>query len=145
MTLYSLDITTDANTAEASKKLTQMKVNDGVIHKIDIVFPPGCAGLVKMQMLDGGHQFVSSTEGQYLSGDSETINIPEFYEIEGGTRNITIKTWNLDDTYPHTIQVRIYILPKNVLLPVGAYEGIIASMKALFVDRFKLDLEQKNV
>lgn len=143
--LYSIDITTPKNTPETSKKITKLKVSDGVIHKVGIVFPSGCAGLVKIQMFEGGHQFISSTEGQYLSGDGEVVTIPDFYEIKRAPRYITIKTWNEDDTYDHTLQIRIYMLPKKYLMPAGATEGIIESMRALFLPKEVIErtLEEK--
>lgn len=143
--LYSTDIKVPKNTPITAKQVTKLKVSDGVIHKVGIVFPSGCAGLVKIQMLDGGHQFISSTEGQYLSGDGEVVTIPDFYEIKTAPRFITIKTWNDDDTYDHTLQVRIYMLPKRFLMPAGATEGIIESMRALFLPKEVIErtLEEK--
>jgi len=136
--LYSKDITVPANTAETAKQTTDLKIADGVIHKVSILFPTGCVCLVKIQMFEGGHQFISSTEGQYLSGDGEAVDIPEFYEIKGGPRYITIKTWNLDDTYDHTLQIRIYVLPKEYLLPAGQAETFIQMLRHIFVDKFEL-------
>ena len=129
--IYTASIETSANTTEANATKTELKITDGVIHEVSVYFPPGCAGLVYCQIFEGGHQFVPSTEGQFLRGDGILIDSKEFYEIDTAPRWITIKTWNLDESYDHTIEVMIKQLPKYVLLPVGAYEGVISALKSL--------------
>ena len=129
--IYTASIITLANTAEANAKKTDIKVTNGVIHEVSVYFPPGCAGLVYCQIFEGGHQFVPSTEGQFLRGDNIPIDSKEFYEITGAPRWITIKTWNLDDTYDHTIEVFIKQLPRFAILPIGAYEGVMGALKSL--------------
>lgn len=130
--IYSASITTPANTAEADAELTRIKVTNGVIHEIGIFFPAGCAGLVYCQIFEGGHQFVPSTEGQFLRGDSILIDSKEFYEITGAPRFVTIKTWNLDDTYDHTIEIYIKQLPKLILLPELMLAQAIDTLSRLF-------------
>jgi len=110
-------ITIPANTSRINQTSNDLKVSTGVIHRISIVFPAGCAGLAKVALFDGGHPIAPSTNGQYFSGDDRVVDFPEFYEITTGTRTITIKTYNLDDTHNHTIIVEIYILPKWVAAP----------------------------
>ena len=129
--IYTASIETSANTSEANATKTELKVTDGVIHEVSVYFPPGCAGLVYCQIFEGGHQFVPSTEGQFLRGDGILIDSKEFYEIDDAPRWITIKTWNLDDTYDHTIEVFIKQLPRWAILPAGAYEGVIGALKNL--------------
>jgi len=129
--IYTASIQTSANTTEANAKKTELKVTDGVIHEVSVYFPSGCAGLVYCQIFEGGHQFVPSTEGQFLRGDGILIDSKEFYEIDTAPRWITVKTWNLDDTYAHTIEVFIKQLPKYAILPAGAYEGVIGALKSL--------------
>ena len=129
--IYTASILTSANTTETSAKKTELKVTDGVIHEVSVYFPPGCAGLVYCQIYEGGHQFVPSTEGMFLRGDDILIDSKEFYEISDAPRWITIKTWNLDESYDHTIEVMIKQLPKYAILPAGAYEGVMSALKAL--------------
>ena len=110
---------------------SNIKAARGVIHKVDIVFPSGCAGLVKVAIFLGSSPMIPSTAGMTISGDGEIVNIPEFVNLRKDFNIITIKGFNEDDTYDHTILFRIYVLPKAVLLPVGATEGILAGLKSL--------------
>ena len=125
------DITFTKGKTEQTIETTDLKVSGGIIHRINIQFPAGCAGLVNVQIYDGGHPIAPTTQGQYYRGDDEIVEFNEFYPIIIAPRLLTIKGFNTDDTYNHQIQVRIFILPKEVLLPVGATEGILAGLKRL--------------
>ena len=46
---------------------------------------------------------------------------------------LTVEGWNEDATYNHTIDIMFLILPKGVVLPVGATEGILESLKSLVI------------
>ena len=128
---YTKSVTFSSNGSRTNQTSSTLKCAKGIIHRIDLIFPPGCFGLVNVQLFQAGHPIAPSNEGQVYSADDEIIIIPEFTELPSELNVLTIKGWNEDDTFDHTIRVRIYILPKNVLLPVGATEGILAGLKQL--------------
>ena len=131
--IYTASIKTNANTAESVAKKTRLKITNGVITQVMILFPAGCAGLVNVQLFMGGHQFVPSTEGQVIKADNQLIVSPEFLAITDEPRIITIKTWNLDETYPHTIEVMVTQLEAIALPQLALAEGIVKSLKNLFL------------
>jgi len=133
--LHAKHITLTANKTEATATNTQFQVNQGVIYRVWIHFPPGCAGLVHTRIYHQGHPFLPVEEDKYLRGDSYTYEFPVMFEIKEPPELITIKAWNTDELYEHTIDVSFLIIPKEWVLPVGSYEGIIAAMKSLFVER----------
>ena len=128
---YVKEITFSKNGSSTNQTSATLKCAKGIIHKIEIVFPSGCFGLVHTQIFIGGHPIAPSTFGQTYAGDNEVIIIPEFTELRKDFNVITISGWNEDDTYDHIVRVRIYVLPKEVLLPAGATEGILAGLKSL--------------
>lgn len=132
---YTIDVTFPKGKSRASQTKSTLKLAKGIIHKIDIAFPSGCVGLVNVQIFLGGHPIAPSTQGQVYKGDDEVIIIPEFEELSSVLNLISIKGWNEDTLYDHTVLFRLYVLPKSVLLPIGAQEGIIASLRSLFVRR----------
>ena len=133
--LHSKHIKLLAGKTEAEATRTQFKANQGVIYRVWVMFPPGCAGLVKLRIYHEGHPFLPVEADAYISGDSYTYEYPIMYEITGHPELITIEAWNTDDTYDHTIDVQFLIIPKEWVQPVGAYEGIVAALKSLFVRR----------
>lgn len=122
--IYEADITTAANTAATAKKETKLKVTDGVIHQIDLYFPYGAQGLHHVQILDGNHHIAPSNPSQSFNGHDVQISGREHYVIVGGPREIRILTWNLDETYEHTVNVRIYLLPQKVFGLRQATQGL---------------------
>lgn len=131
--MYTASITTNANTVEANAKKTKIKITNGVITQVMILFPSGCAGLVNIQFFMGGHQFVPSTPGQVIKADGVLITSPEFLEINDAPRIITIKTWNNDEIYAHTLEVMITQLPAIAIPTLALAEGIVKSIKNLFL------------
>ena len=133
--LHSRQITLTAGGSSANPTKTSFLANQGVIARAWITFPPGCAGLVKVRILHGGHPFIPVDPNQYLRGDSYTYEIPAMYEITDVPELIIVEAWNEDDTYNHTIDVQLLIIEKAWGQPVGAYEGIIAALKSIFTRR----------
>ena len=131
--LHSKHITLTADKAESEATNTSFMVNQGVIYRIWITFPPGCAGLVKVRIFHEGHPFLPVELDAYIHGDNYVFEYPVMYEILGPPERITISAWNEDETYDHTIDVQFLIIPKEWVQPIGAYEGIIAALKSLFV------------
>ena len=131
--LYTKDITFSSGGTVNNQTSSNIKAAKGIIHKIDIVFPSGCEGLVKVAIFLGSNSITPSTAGMTVSGNGEIVTVPEFIELRKDFNIITIKGFNEDDTYDHTISFRIYVLPKRVLLPVGATEGILAGLKSLIL------------
>jgi len=140
--IYTASILTPANTLEANAKQTEIKITNGVITQVMILFPTGTAGLVNVQFFMGGHQFVPSTEGQVIKADGVLITSPEFIEVNDAPRIITVKTWNLDDTYDHTIEVLITQLEKQAIPTLALAEGIVKSLKNLFLRERNKKLEE---
>ena len=133
--LHSKHITIAKNLTEANATRAQFKANQGVISRVWVHFPPGCQGKARLRIYHEGHPFLPVEQDAYISGDSYVYEYPVMYEITGHPELITIETWNTDELYPHTIDVQFLIIPKAWVQPVGAYEGIIAALKSLFVRR----------
>ncbi|GAI91194.1 unnamed protein product, partial [marine sediment metagenome] len=58
---------------------------------------------------------------------------PVMYEITEEPMTLTVEAWNEDATYEHTVDILFLILPKAVVLPTGATEGILESLKSLVI------------
>ena len=130
--LHSKHITVSANTTEPNAISTYFLVNQGVIYRIWVNFPAGCAGLVKLRIYHEGHPFLPVDKDAYITGNDYVFEYPIFYEIKTTPERITIEAWNDDDTWPHTIDVQFLIISKEWVQPIGAYEGVIAALKSLF-------------
>ncbi len=113
--IYSFAIST-TNTYSATNILkTDLKLTAGIIHQIDIVFPTGCAGLLYVALNHGLHQIWPTNDKEYFHTDGEAISFKEFYELPSAENVLSVYTYNLDDTYPHSVIIRLGILKKSEL------------------------------
>lgn len=115
--LFVYSITTPANTLEKSKKETILKVAFGIIHSVDIHFPPGPAGLLHIHINDALHQVFPYNTGSDFASDDTNISFREFIPSLVAPFKLKAFTWNLDDTFEHIVTVRLGILPPRVVAP----------------------------
>jgi len=115
--IYKFPITTPANTTEAAPIKTIMKLCKGVVHKLDIVFPPGPQKLLHLIIRDSLHQVWPSTTGTDFASDGESIIFREHYDLKEDPLELYAFTWNEDDTNAHSIIIRLGILRKMIVSP----------------------------
>jgi len=113
--IYRFGITTPANTTSSGKKRTDLKITAGIIHQLDIVFPPGPQGLLHVQINRGLYQIWPSNPDESFAADNDKISFPEHYEITNDPYRLEAYTWNDDDTYAHSLILRFGIFKRHKL------------------------------
>lgn len=111
---YDFALTIPANTTEASPLEEVVKVTHGVLHRVEIAFPAGCAGLAHLVILHWGFQLYPTNPGGSFASDDYTIPIDDYFELFFAPYTLKLRGYNEDDTYSHTITVRIGVLPEDV-------------------------------
>jgi len=113
---YSYSDLTPPNTYEIAKRRTVMRLCRGIIHKVEIQFPIGCAEVVHCHINRGLHQvWPSNPEANYTS-DGHVISFVESYELLTPPYIMDVWTWNESENHNHKITVWISILPKRSLM-----------------------------
>ena len=59
-----------------------------------------------------------------FSGDTFPIDWGEYYESYQPPYELKLKGWNEDDTYPHTFDVFVAILPRKAVLALSIVDAI---------------------
>jgi len=113
---YDVSFTIPANTTKAAPQEQDVKLTHGVVHRVEIGFPSGCAGLAHLQIRRGSHQVWPTNPQGSFNTDDYIIPIDDYYELFEEPYILTLVGWNLDDTYDHTLEVRFGILPLVVVL-----------------------------
>lgn len=126
---YDFSFEIPANTAKAAPEEQEVYLPPGVIHRIEIGFPGGCAGLAHLTLRHGLNQLWPSNADGSFNSDNYTIPINEHYRIKTEPFILTMVGWNLDDTFPHTIEVRFGVLSSEILEPEETF--VIAFKKLL--------------
>jgi len=138
--LFEASITIPKNTTKANPTVETIKIAHGIITKFMVRPRPGHAALAHLVILHHEHQIAPSTEMMDFSGDSHPIDWEEYYESYQPPYELKLKGWNTDDTYPHTFDVFVAILPRKAILALAVVDAIksvfgLLSPKRLFTAR----------
>jgi len=122
--LFEASITIPKNTTQADPTEATLKIAHGIITKIMVRPRPGHTALAHCVILHHEHQIAPSTEMMELHGDTFPIDWEEYYESYQPPYELKIKGWNDDDTYPHTFDVYVAILPRKAILALAVVDAI---------------------
>lgn len=107
---FRYQITIPTNTPRRAPIQKVMPVGPGILHSLDIAFPPGPAGLA--------HIYICHWEQQLWPWNADKDYAWDGYTIELRSLNFGITTppyrfvmygWNEDQAFPHTIVCRLGI------------------------------------
>lgn len=126
--LFEASITIPKNTASTSPTTVILKIAHGIITKIMVRPRPGHAALAHLVILHHEHQIAPSTESMSFSGDTFPIDWEEYYESYQPPYELKLEGWNTDDTYPHTFDIFVAILPRKAVLALA----IVDTIKGIF-------------
>jgi len=137
--IYSYDITTPKNTSNYSPQRTALKVTKGLVYQVEVEFPPGPLGLCHVAIFDGGFQVWPSNPEQSFHGDNGYMTFGDSYLKLTEPYEFTAVTWNNDDTYQHTIHVRLGMVSDEVFmaryLPSLSYDKMLETLALVQVQQ----------
>lgn len=108
--IYTKEITIPANTLVTSPYNDTLKVVDGVITEVNILFPSGCRGLVGVRIYDYKHIVWPSNPDAWIIADNETVEWMDDYTMAGLPNTLTLEGYNNDDSFEHTIYFRFVVI-----------------------------------
>lgn len=114
--IYLADITTPKNTAKADALQTVLKITKGLVYRVEIQFPRGCAGLAYCCIQDGAHPVWPTNTDDWFRGNANTIAFDDTYLKLIEPFQFDVYTYNLDDTYSHAILVRVGVVSDEVFM-----------------------------
>ncbi len=111
--IYSYEIITPPNTTIQNQKITELKLTTGIIHQVDVLFPPGPTGLLYTAIFYEGTKIWPSNPDEYFHTDNDIITFREAFRIKSAPNILKVKTYNIDDTYEHRVIIRLGILRRS--------------------------------
>ena len=105
------DITVPADTPLLAPITQKLKLPAGIISKIDIKFPSGCNGMVKVVIKRWTFQLVPLSSGEWITGNDETVPTETTYELLETPFEIEFQACSPSTTYEHKITIRIEVIP----------------------------------
>ena len=138
--LFQGTITIPKNTTQANRTVVVFGIAHGIITKIMVRPRPGHASLAHLIILHHEHQIAPSTENMDLHGDNWPIDWEEYYESYQPPYELKLEGWNDDDTYPHTFDVFVAVLPRKAIVALAIVDAIknafgVLSPKRIFTAR----------
>ncbi len=122
--LFETSITIPANTTKATPTVEMLGIAHGIITKIMVRPRPGHAALAHCVIMYHEHQIAPSTEHMDFAGDTFPLDWEEYLEVTQPPYELKIKGWNDDDTYEHTFDIFVAILPRKAVLALAIVDAI---------------------
>lgn len=122
--LFEASITIPANTAATAPETETLQIAKGIISRIMVRPRPGHAGLAHLVILHHEHPLAPSSPGMDFHGDTFPIDWEEFYESYQPPFELRLVGWNDDDTFEHTFDVFVTILPRRGIIATAITDAI---------------------
>ena len=146
--IYLKQITTPANTSASSPKKTVMKISGGLVYRLEIEFPPGPYGLLHCYIKDGNYQVWPSDNSVDFVGDNSKIAFDDLYLKTIPPLTFDIFTYNLDDTYEHTLIIRLGVVSAEIFmarfLPHYGFDHFLEQLKLMQFDQQEMHEEERQ-
>jgi len=110
---FCWDITITADTKEEEPYEDWLGLPRGIITQVDIKFPAGCHGMVKVRLFKEALQLVPLSEDEWVTGDDETVPTDTYCELLDKPYKLKIIACSPDTAYNHRITIRIEVKPEE--------------------------------
>lgn len=108
---YNVALAIAADTEKADPAKLDVRLTLGMVVKVRVGFPDGCADYVHAVIMRGDHQvWPSNRDGDY-SWNNYVYEIEASYVLEDEPLTLRVVGWNEDKRNPHTVQVGFNMLP----------------------------------
>lgn len=129
--VFEYDFTVPANTLASAPARKDLPVARGIVHYISIAFPAGCRGEVLLTINRALHQvFPTNPDGQF-KGEFWPIQGAVYEPVEEAPYKLEAYGWSPGTTYQHTVTIRLWTLPREVLEPGREAIGLLTRIGAL--------------
>jgi len=115
--MFETDIEVLTTDTVDNKRKTVVTLTNGIIHRIGIFFPPGCANVVKITLNRGIHQIFPTNPDGYIKGDGLSVEGKMFQPILTPPYEVYIEGWGVNAGYKHEITIRLWMLKVWQLMP----------------------------
>lgn len=107
---YVVDMTIPLDTAKADMERQEIRLPKGVVKKVSIYFPWGCAGMVSIVVFEYEHQVWPTQHEKYYRGNEVLIEFPEDHDLPDEWNLFSVRGWSPGTEYEHTPIVSITVL-----------------------------------
>lgn len=82
-----------------------VKLGAGIIRHVSIIFPPGCARLVKVTIWNNAEQLLPTNAEAVYGEDSYAVETDCYIDIAETGNDLYVLAWNTGTNYQHMVHV----------------------------------------
>lgn len=128
---YFRKLTIPANTPENKPVGIDIEVEGEVLSEIAYLIPPGWCALAHFALFYGIEQIYPEELGTWITGDNVFRVVPLKWNMPEWRTKISIRGWNEDDTYEHSVFVWLLTATKEEARPWEALIDFMRWMKLM--------------
>ena len=102
-----------------------------ILSELAYLIPPGWSALARFAIFYGIKQIYPEPEAEWVTGDNAYRRVPIGWSMPESKISLTIKGYNTDDTYPHTVYVWLLTKPEAEAKPWKIIVDFVAILKRL--------------
>jgi len=91
-----------------------LRIKEGVVTNWMILIPPGHLALARTRVLYGLEPLLPSEENQWIRGNAESLNFPDFFDPPEQPYTLRFQGWNEDTAWDHTFYFRVVVMPRKL-------------------------------
>ena len=126
---YELRLVVPNSTLKAAPVEGTLKIHPGVVTRVRLLWPTGAAQLGHAQVFRFSKVLWPPYDDQDFTGNGLPIEWNEEYEIIEPPYELTVRAWNDDDTFPHTLTFGVAVLP----IDTAAGGGVLKKLTNFFL------------
>ena len=108
--MYTYSLTVPAGTPESTPEEARVKLSAGILSRVMVFFPPGCCDFAHARIFYQGYQIEPWNRDGSFHWNDYVFDIECEHEIIAPDTEVTIKGWNDDDIYEHTIDFAFEVI-----------------------------------
>jgi len=128
---YFTKLKIPANTPVDKPVTADVKVEGEVLAELAYLIPPGWWALAHFAVFYGIKQNYPAEAGTWATGDNLYRPVPLRWHLPEPKTTLTIKGYNQDETYPHTVYLWLLTKPEEEALPWRILADFVKILKQL--------------
>lgn len=104
--IYAYELTIPPQTTADAPETLTVRLSHGILERLEVQFPNGCAGQVGVQIYFHTHQVFPTNPDHWFVSDGYTIAFDESFDLTSPRYEMELRGYNLFDDYPHTVYFR---------------------------------------
>ncbi len=121
---YELRLPVPKNTTKAAPVEDTLKTHPGVVTRVSVLWPERTAQLGHCQILRWGKVIWPPYDDMDFTGSGIPVEWNEEHELLDPPHEFVVRAWNDDDTYAHTVTVRVAVLPVDTAAGGGVLKRL---------------------